>query len=259
MKPNALTLLMLLGCMSLPMNASAQETPPTPPPTELEEGIEDEVIATARQNLSRHDGMKAFFDGDFTKAEIEFEREFLSLKRGRSAIENAAFDAENSQIRSDALSAASSVDSSAITGPGGGGVPTQSNGTGTINSSNVATNFRDKRGEGRSVLMDGKVTYQDFAVSKYMAGLSEIKLGKYDEAKKSLKSSLSYDSKNHDAQMRLGLLYLKETDFEKAAKHLRALDKLRKTCKKRDCEDYDAIEQSTLILAKAITRSTASQ
>ena len=100
---------------------------------------------------------------------------------------------------------------------------------------------------------DGKVTYRDFAFTKYMAALSELQLGKYDEAKKSLKSSLFYDGGNYDARMRLGLLYLVDGKISKSADQLEALEKLRTKCKKKDCLEYSEIVASAGTLANSLT------
>jgi hypothetical protein len=218
---------------------------------------DDEVVAYGKKNWGHHEGMKAFFDGDFETAEIEFEKEFLGLKRGESAKENAAIDAANQSFRADLAGSVTGTSGGSSGGPGGG--PAQGfDSIGSIDAG-FASNFRKKRGTGRSTLTDGKVTYEDFAFSKYMAGLSEIKQGKISEAKKSLKQSLGHDYTNFDAQMRLGLIYVQEKDYDKAAKHLTNIDKLRRKCKIKSCDDKDFIDNAAVVLAKAITTSVEAQ
>jgi len=220
----------------------------------LEQLPEDVVIAYGQSTSESHDGMKAFFDGDFETAEIEFEREFLSLKRGRSTIENAAFDAQVSQFRSEQIGNATGA-TGGSGGPGGaGGVQAQGNNVIAPSNSPSSSSFAKQEKGRKGILTDGVINDQDFAFSKYMSGLSEVKLGKTSEAKASFKSSLFYDNSNFDARMRLGLIYLTEQNFEKAAEQLTKLDKLRKKCQKRNCEDLSLINDSTLTLAKQITK-----
>ncbi|MBC6403643.1 MAG: tetratricopeptide repeat protein [Hyphomonadaceae bacterium] len=220
---------------------------------------EDEVITYGTQNWGRHKGMDAFFNGDFETAEIEFEREFKGLKRGRSAIESAADNAILEEFRSGQIGAATGT-TAGSGGPGGAG-PVQGQGTNVIAPANAAssTRFRQNSERGSGILTDGVVTYQDFAFSKYMAGLSQIKLGKFAEAKSSLKSSLNYDSRNYDARMRLGLLYLKEGDFEAAAEQLEKLDDQRRKCNKLDCENAEYITESAVTLSNTILREARMQ
>jgi len=227
----------------------AQTADPAP---ETETTNEDEVIAFGTQILGEHEGMDAFFRGDFETAEIEFENEFKSLRRFESAKENSARDAEISIDRA-AQTADAGANLSSSVNSRSGGAPVLSSGSALSTNPGLTSNFINRRSEGRTVLTDGKVTYEDFAFASYMTGLSEIQLGKYDEAKDSLKTSLHHDEKNYDARMRLGLLYLKERDFEKAADHLEKLNKLRRKCEKRSCEDAADIREATLTLAQQIT------
>ncbi len=216
----------------------------------------DEIIVRGTTISDKHEGLEAFRNGDFEKAEIEFEQEFKSLKRAKSNLENSAIAADISFDRAQAQGQAG-VGGLGSGGPGGGPPPS---------ASAVATpdlgmtgNFKSKRSKGRFILNDGEVTQEDFAFTKYMSGLSEIKLGKYDEAKKSLKSSVNFDKSNYDARMRLGLLYVLENDFDKAADQLEALEKLRTKCKAKMCEEYDDILSSARTLAKGITDKLSNQ
>ena len=210
----------------------------------------DEIIVKGTTIWDSHEGLEAFRNGDFEKAEIEFEQEFKSLKRAKSNLENSAIAADVSFDRAQAQGQAG-IGGVGSGGPGGGPPPSAS--TTVTPDLGVTGNFKSKRAKGRSVLNDGQVTQQDFAFTKYMSGLSEIKLGKFEEAKKSLKSSINFDKGNYDARMRLGLLYVLENDFDKAADQLEALEKLRTKCKVKSCEEYEGILNSAQTLAKGIT------
>lgn len=210
----------------------------------------DEIIVKGTTIWDSHDGLEAFRNGDFEKAEIEFEQEFKSLKRAKSNLENSAIASDLSFDRAQAQGLAG-IGGGGAGGPGGGPPPAAS--ANVTPDVGVTGSFKSRRSEGRSVLNDGKVTQEDFAFTKYMSGLSEIKLGKYEEAKKSLKSSIHFDKGNYDARMRLGLLYILENDFDKAADQLEALEKQRTKCKNKGCEEYDRILNSAQTLAKGIT------
>lgn len=216
--------------------------------------IDDEVVSTGTLITGQHEGMDAFFRGDFETAEIEFEQEFKNLRRFERARESAAEDAVLSAGRAQAQAdAGNNVGSSANSR--GGGTPSQSSASAVSANSGVTSNFINRRSEGRTLLTDGKVTYEDFGFTRYMSGLSEIKLGKFEEAKASLKQSLRYDESNYDARMRLGLLNVMDTDFEAAAKHLEKLDKQRRRCERLTCDDLDALRDATRVLAKQITKA----
>lgn len=231
----------------------------TPPASDAIDDVPevDEIIAYGKQGGQVHDGLKSFFDGDFEQAEIEFEREFKSLKRGESARENFAIDSDLAFDR--AVNSSNATGFTAGNGSIGGGVSIAPAPGGVVTSSTSSRSVKNSRKTGRGVLTDGVVTYEDFAFSKYMSGLSEIQLGKYEEAKKSFKQSLHYYDKNYDAHMRLGLIHIKQNDFKDAAKQLKKLNKMRKKCEKRNCSDAAAIRKSTIELANAITKSATTQ
>lgn len=231
---------------------SIKEESSTPPAASSEYKYVDEVVATGQQTPSNHPGMRAFFDGDFVAAEISFEREFLKLKRGITARENAAFEATNGQIRSENLAGAT------------GATPTSANSTASLNAASPQTSssftpsatggLKNKDASGKGILTDGKINDDDFSFSKYMAGLSELQLEKFDEAEKSFKSALFYDSKNYDARLRLGLLHLRNREYEKAANQLEKIDKLRRKCIKASCDDRKFITDAAVELANEITK-----
>jgi tetratricopeptide (TPR) repeat protein len=220
--------------------------------------IEDEVISRGTIITGQHDGMDAFFRGDFETAEIEFEREFKGLRRFERARESAAEDAVLSADRAQAQADAGNNASSSVNSRNAG-AQSQSASSAAAANSGVTSNFISRRREGRTVLTDGKVTYEDFGFTRYMSGLSEIKLGKYEEAKVSLKQSLRYDESNYDARMRLGLLNIMDADFEAAADQLEKLDKQRRRCERIDCDDIKPLRDATIELAQQITRAVEAE
>jgi len=247
----AIPSLLVVGLWAGPLAVAQEDTIATDKPPSV---ILEEIVVEGQRMWEGHEGMEAFLAGDYKKAEIEFEQEFKSLKRSRSALYNAAVDAANGIDRANDTAASSVTGTQNIGTPGGGSVQIQSSTPNTSNATS-STNFNNKRAKGRNILNDGKVTDKDFALTKYMSGLSELQLGKYDEAKKSLKTSVFYDRGNHDARMRLGLLYVVEGNIDKSADQLEALDKLRVKCKKKQCAEYAEIMESASTLANSITNA----
>lgn len=241
----AVLLLSAFSCLE----ANAQDkTQSQSEPAQLEDTALDTIIVTGTANWAGHKGMDAFIAGDFKTAEIIFEREFISLKRAENGRYNAAVDNALSINRASNTAQATSN----ATASNGAGGPSLSNNL-AASSANISGNASSNRKTGRNILNDGVLSPQDFAFTKYMSGLSEIKLGKYQEAKKSLKTSLFHMSDNPDGRMRLGLIYLMEDDFDKAAKQLEKLEKRRVKCKKVDCDEYAEILESASILATQIS------
>lgn len=211
----------------------------------------DEIIVEGQSNWAGHKGMNAFNRGDFATAEIEFEREFKSLKRQLSGLKNSVVAAQNNEFRAE-------IDTFNTSGASAAGASSGSQGS-SPTSTTMGGQFKSKRDQGRNILNDGVVSDIDFALTKYMSGLSEIKLGKIAEAKSSLKTAIHYDGGNHDARMRLGLIYVQESKMKKAGKQLKALNKIRKKCKAKSCDDYELIKKSVVTLATAIIQNTEAQ
>lgn len=216
---------------------------------QIEDTQIDEIIVKGTTSWEGHKGMDAFRAGDYATAEFEFEKEFKSLRRAESSLNNAAFFASSGIELDQAINQVPNAD--IPTGPGAGFTVSTSAGAPQISLNGDTGN---KRSKGQNILNDGKITYKDFAVTSYMAGLSEIKLKKYPEAKRSFEKSLTYDGGNVDARMRLGLLHLIDNDLNKAAKQLQKIEKLRQKCKKKNCEDYKFILNSAKTLADEINK-----
>lgn len=226
-------------------NANAQETTTITNPTKTEPL--DEVIVESRLGWIGHKGMEAFMAGDFEAAEIIFEKEFIVLRRSNNGLYNSAVDASLSISRANLTNQSFNA-----TSPNLNGQNSLSNSSSA--EANLAGNSTRRRKVGKNLLNDNVLTDQDFAFTKYMSGLSELKLGKYDEAEKSLEASLHYDKGNTDARMRIGLLHLRKNNIKKAAHHLEKLEKRRVKCKKIDCDDYQEILNSASTLAVQISK-----
>jgi len=232
------------------MPLAAQEPPNSNPEIasspSTQNPIADEIVVTGQRTPSNHPGMQAFFKGDYATAEITFERDFLRFKRAITARENASFNAITGQIQFENIANASSSSN----------VNAISNTPSTLsNNTNISTNdLSNNESSGQSILTDGVINNFDFSFSKYMAGLSQIQLGKFKDAKKSFKTVIHYNSKNYDARLRLGLIHLRDREYEKAATQLEKIDKLRLKCIKAKCDDQMFIDDAALELATEITK-----
>lgn len=92
----------------------------------------------------------------------------------------------------------------------------------------------------------------------YMLGLSQIQLGRFDEAKKSLSSAtrLSKEELFYDAHYRVGLLELMEGDVESADRRLAHLTKMARSCSARSkCEVKADMEVATAYLTRAVANA----
>jgi hypothetical protein len=93
----------------------------------------------------------------------------------------------------------------------------------------------------------------------YMIGLSQIQLGRFAEAKKSLYSvtRMSKEDLLFDAHYRVGLLELLEGDVENANRRLAHLTKMQRSCQARGsrCEVSADLELATSYLTRAVANA----
>lgn len=233
-------------CCAVSTAAYAQESTET----SSEEAPVDEVIAYGQRGQSGNRAMRAFNAGDYATAEIEFENHFQSLKRSERAVKRAARTMSNADISAQLSSGLSQVSSAGGSTDGGSSAPTIS--LSSTSASNAASSSNIQAIT--SLNDDGKITYEDFGFSRYMSGLSQIQLGKFVEAKESFSESLEHNYRNYDARMRLGLLELRDGNYEAAGNHLKRLDKQRRACG-NGCKDLEALNKATLTLGKALSAS----
>lgn len=93
----------------------------------------------------------------------------------------------------------------------------------------------------------------------YMIGLSQIQLGRFAEAKKSLYSvtRMSKEDLLFDAHYRVGLLELLEGDVESANRRLTHLTHMQRSCQSRGarCEVNADLEAATSYLTRAVANA----
>lgn len=175
----------------------------------------DEIIAFG-QKRGGDAAMNAFLSGDYVAAEIEFQKNYESIRRSVN-LERDAIELSRSQ-------AAFNSDVTLVTNNGQSG----GSGNATITNNN-ASNIRPSNAPGRddeNTLTSGR----DLGVQLYMKGLSQIQLEKYDEAYESLSRSLNFNKTLYDAHLRLGLLDLRNGNEVAAQNHYASLQQLWKRC-----------------------------
>lgn len=182
----------------------------------------DEIIS--KGTIQKDPAMSAWIAGDYATAEVEFKRNaFCALRAQRnfiSSVESARDNSINSTVNTGVSDTASAQAGSGI----------QSGGSATtINPSTRVTSndFKNKKSE-------TKRSCNNRGFQIYMTGLSQLKLGKREEAKKSLKRAAAMRRSLYDAHFRLSLMEYQDGNFEQSKKHLKRLRKLESRYKSGD-------------------------
>jgi len=186
----------------------------------------DEIIS--RGTIQQDPAMSAWNAGDYATAEVEFKRNAFCALRVERNFRSGVEAARDSTVRAD-VGVDFDTGSAGSGGPGGATVvrntppPTPS---GNIESSSL-----------RNSDSATKRTCEDRGFQLYMMGMSQLKLGKKIEAKKSLQRAVAMRKNLYDAHFRLGLLEYQDGDIEKANKHFKKLRKLEAKCKRCDAKN----------------------
>jgi tetratricopeptide (TPR) repeat protein len=204
---------------------------------ELQEKDEIERIIVSGSSLDA--AKRAFNAGDFELAEIEFKKNAkcaLRMERNKQAFVNGL---QNSSINNSLQQTASIQTGSS------------SQGNSISNSSTVSSSIG-----GRAVNQPDKTTKRDRTCSSrgyqlYMTGLSQIQLGRTDEAEKNLKTASFLNKNIYDAHYRLALMHLLRKDTQSAKERLSNIQEVLKRC--RDCESREEILVRIDFLKKALS------
>jgi hypothetical protein len=188
------------------------------------------------EGIRRDRAMDAFLRGDFVTAEIEFKENLHCIER-REMLQDFAAE----QAVADAVSAQLSLAS----------------GAGGASFGNVgdpqAYNLPD-----RPERIAERTCYSPEWQS-YMIGLSQIQLGKLDEAKRSLYivARRSNDDFLFDAHFRVGLLELLDGNVDGAERRLSRMQGLLRSCISRGCEVRNDLQEETEYLQRAVAAARA--
>ena len=175
----------------------------------------DEIVTLG--TIQTDPAMSAWHAGDYATAEIEFDKNAFCALRAERLFFAGVESARNSSITANI--AANSVGQSPGAG-GQGGVTAPPN-----NSSTLGPQFNSSPfGNNESAT---KRTCEDRGFQLYMRGLSQLKLGKMAEAKKSLSRAANMRKNLYDAHFRLGLMEYQDGNLKEAQKQLKKLKKLK--------------------------------
>lgn len=228
MKKIALLGLFLIMVSSIP--ASAQQS---------EEPI-DEVISRGVKKAT-DPAMSAFLAGDFATAEIEFERNAFCALRATRNFRSGVESARDTTLRADV-----GTDTNIAQQPTGGvgGV--------SINPSvpNVAPSASLRTSDFKKNESTNKRSCSDRGFQLYMAGLSQIKLGKLANAKESFEKAIALRKTIHDAHFRLALLEYQDGNMKNANKQFKQLKRLQSKCKR--CEFKEEIKNQVQYLSNIL-------
>ena len=181
--------------------------------------------------------MQAFNSGNFALAEIKFkenEKCAFRLERNSQAAIEAVQNAQlNQQLSGNASNTSSSITDS--------------------NASRVDAHFSEaypiKKGrDGKAISRD--VTCDNRAFQIYMAAMSQLQLGRTDEAEENFRRAVSMGQNLYDAHHRLALINLLRHDNEAAKEHLAAIKSMLRRC--LTCDARDEILSRADFLQKAL-------
>ena len=203
-----------------------------------EQKTEDvERIIVSGQNLDA--AMSAFRSGNFELAEIEFKKNAkcaLRIERNKRALVDGM---QTSALNNATQSSASLGGSSQLDNNSPIPAPSVSSGIG-----GKASN-REKDQTVRSR------TCTDRGYQLYMTALSQIQLGRNEEAEKNLKTASFLNKNIYDAHYRIGLMQLLRNDKDTAQDRLEKIQDVLDRC--RDCEAKEEIVARIDFLEKALS------
>ena len=194
--------------------------------SEAEESGDERVLDTVSVTAVQDDAaMAAFQAGDFETAEVEFlDNAMCALRRERNltaSVENAQISSARAETFGDAAgnnSGANSRGAGAGAAPQGAAVGIAS--VSGVSANNTTTSF-DRTCEKRGRQL-------------YFAGLSQIQLGKTDEALRNLERATAASRILYDAHYKIGLIQILNGKPGQAKSELKAIESILKRC--RDCE-----------------------
>ena len=227
------------GLALLPM-ASAQET-------DAPEGG-DRVLDTVEVIGVQNDAaMAAFRAGDFETAEVEFlDNAMCALRRERNLV-NSVENAQINSLRAESFGQAVGVDSGASSRGANAGAGQQTptgiaaiDGVATRNLPNTYDRTCDARGR-----------------QLYFAGLSQIQLGKTNEALRNFERATAASRILYDAHYKIALIKLLNGDSKTARGELRKIEGILKRC--RNCEAKQEIVERVDHLQKALNGEVSLQ
>lgn len=204
-------------------------------PKEQEQQIETIIVEGNNYNAA----LRAFNRGDFALAEIEFKKNARCahrMERNKRAFVNGL---QTSAITNNLQSSASL---------GGGGGPQSNSTIQSSNSASPVTGGNARRQKSKSE--EQELTCENRAYQLYMTALSQIQLGRSEEAEENLEIASFLNKNIYDAHYRLALMQLLRNDKDEAEDRLDDLQDVLKRC--RDCDAKTEIVARIDFVEKAL-------
>ncbi|MEL7454649.1 MAG: hypothetical protein AAGJ50_14890 [Pseudomonadota bacterium] len=207
------------------------------------EGDERVLDTVEVQGVQNDAAMAAFRAGDYQTAEVEFlDNAMCALRRERQVV-NSVEGAQINSLRAETFTNAAGVDSGASSqgGTAGGGQNTPAGVAATdgIAARNIQNTY-DRTCEARGRQL-------------YFAGLSQIQLGKTNEALRSFERATATSKVLYDAHYKIGLIKLLTGDTQTAERQLSKIEGILDRCRNCDEDEKQEIVMRRDHLAKAIS------
>jgi tetratricopeptide (TPR) repeat protein len=222
-----------LFIIALPFYASAQEKPATENGEQTSDKIE-RIEVTANYGDA---ALQAFNSGNFELAEVEFKKNAkcaLRAERNKQAGINGLI---NSQINQNMLANQTSNSSSQFS----------ESSSGNISASSISQSARSNNDQ-NEVLRKSTCNNRGFQL--YMMGMSQIQLGRAEEAEKNFNTAVVLNKNLYDAHHRLALMKLLREDVDGAEDELSSIKSMLNRC--FDCDARDKILARVDFLEKAL-------
>ena len=207
------------------------------------EAEDDQVVLDTVKVTGVQDdaAMAAFRAGDYQTAEVEFlDNARCALRRERaleSSVDNARIEAD----RAETFANAGTTSDSGVSSRG------QTANAGQQASTGIAARTG---GSARNLKDNYERTCDARGRQLYFAGLSQIQLGKTNEALRNFEKATAASSILYDAHYKIGLIKLLTGDPKTAESELRKIEGILQRC--RDCEAKSEIVERRDHLRKAI-------
>ncbi len=212
--------------------------------SESEDRVLDTVEVVGVQNDA---AMAAFRAGDFETAEIEFlDNAMCALRRERNvraSVDSAQINSQRAEVFTNSATTDSGASSQGANAGAGQTTP-----TGVAATDGVAV---------RNLRNTYDRTCDAKARQLYFAGLSQIQLGKTNEALRSFEKATASSRILYDAHYKIGLIKLLTGDTRKAESELRKMEGILERC--RDCEAKQEIVDRIEHLSKGINGEVSLQ
>ncbi len=222
---------------------------PTIAAQETEEGqSEERVLDTVQvQGVQNDAAMAAFRAGDYETAEVEFlDNAMCALRRERN-LTNSIESAQLGALRAESFASGGAVDSGGSSQGATAGTNQQPI-TGLAAGDAVAARNIQNTYD-RTCEMRGR--------QLYFAGLSQIQLGKTDEALRSFERATVASKILYDAHYKIGLIKLLSGDEGTAKSELKKIEGILKRC--RNCDAKQEIVDRRDHLSRAINGEVSLQ